>query len=262
MNCRLCGSEHLRLYYTQGNKNQYKFFKCENCKLVNYDISIGLDQQKYTSSYVHPENEMHKQNIDQTATYNFIKKRISQQGKLLDIGCGNGKLLLLAKNDGWKVAGIELSQSAADTIQDNFGIKVDAVDFLEYKIDTKKAYDVVVLRHVLEHLPDSILAMSKINLLLKKNGYAILEFPNIEGLDLKFKRFLSKTGIHKKKYSINYQPGHCNEFCKKSFLFLTKKTNFDLIEWKTYSSKSLLNLLYGKMNIGNKARVLIKKKKI
>lgn len=260
MKCRLCSSKDLKLYYTQGNNRQYKFYKCNNCKLINYDISSGLNQSKYTDAYINPEDESHKQNRTQTATYNFIKERIIHRGKLLDIGCGNGKLLILAKNDGWKVKGIELSEFFANAIKNKFGIQVEIANFLDYEVIPDDTFDVVVLRHVLEHLPDSILAMSKINSLLKKDGYAILEFPNIESFDLKLKRFLSKIGIHKKKYSNTYKPGHYNEFCKKSFKFLIRKTNFELIEWKTYSNKYFLNIFYNIIKLGSKTRVLIKKK--
>ena len=261
--CRLCGSQNLELYYTQGNNNQYKFYKCVNCKLVNYALSTGLNQEKYAEIYINPQDHKHKHNLGQTEAYNFIKRHIDKPRRLLDIGCGNGKLLFLAQKDGWKVKGLELSGFLADSIKKAVGIDVEVSNFLEYKISENDIFDVVVLRHVLEHLPDSVLAMNKINAILKTGGYAALEFPNIEAFDLKFKRFLGEIGLHKKKYSPDYKPGHCNEFCKDSFEFLLAKTGFKLEIWYTYSSKPffkpLFNLLYNIFNSGNKARVLIRK---
>ncbi len=52
MKCRLCDSGNLRLYYTQGNNSEYKFYKCNNCDLVNYDLAEGLNQSKYSYEYI------------------------------------------------------------------------------------------------------------------------------------------------------------------------------------------------------------------
>ena len=101
--------------------------------------------------------------------------------------------------------------------------------------------------------------MKKINGLLSNNSYALLEFPNIESLELKFKRFLNKIGIYNKSYLENYKPGHCNEFCKASFEYLLGITGFKLITWELYSNKTTYNYLLTKFNISSKARVLIKK---
>lgn len=257
--CRLCGSQNLRLYYTEGNDNQFKFYKCLNCKLVNYDMSTGLDQEKVRKNFIDPRNNKHEMNKRQEQTYNFIKRYITRPGRLLDIGCGNGGLLLLAGRDGWKVNGIELFPFLADSIKKAIGIDIKVCNFLEYEVAEDESYDLVTLRHVLEHLPDSILAMNKIHALLKSSGCALLEFPNINSLDLRFKRFLRRNGIHRKKISPDYVPHHCNEFCKESFEFLLVKTGFRLIRWQTYSSKQLLCPLYNIFKFGNKARVVIRK---
>lgn len=260
MKCRLCGSENLTLYYTQGNQNQYEYYKCNNCELVNYDLSGGLNQMKYTEDiYIHPHDDSHRQNINQTATFNFIQKNIPHQGKILDIGCGNGKILVLAQENGWQPRGLELSESLANSINENFGIAVTIANFLEYVPEKDEVYDLVVLRHVLEHLPDSITAMNKINNLLKHRGYCVMEFPDIESYEFKFKRFLEKSGLHKKKYPKDYIPGHSNEFSKPAFKYLLDKTGFELLKWENYSSTDLLNYIYRFIPIGSKARVLIRK---
>lgn len=258
MQCRLCGSGELILYYTQGNNNQYKFYKCRNCKLVNYDLSDGLDQGKYTLSYTDPLIKNHKINIDQIETYNFIKKNIKAKGKMLDIGCGNGRLLLSAKEDGWDVKGIELSEKFGREIKERFNIEVEIINFFDYRNQLSK-YDVIVIRHVLEHLPEPISAMNKINENLIIGGFGILEFPNIESLNLKLKRFMSKIGLLKKSYLNEYVPGHCNEYSKSSFNYLAEKTGFKLLKWELYSSTHRFSKLLTLFNISAKARVLIQK---
>jgi len=55
MNCRLCDSNELSLLYQQGSHNQFNFYQCKKCKLVNLDlesISMADHQQKYFTDYV------------------------------------------------------------------------------------------------------------------------------------------------------------------------------------------------------------------
>ena len=261
MNCRLCGNERLKSYYSQGNNSEYKFYKCDECGLVNYDLSTGLDQRKYDDTYIDPFDESAKMNITQTKTCNFIKDHIDLKGRAFDIGCGNGKLLHLLREDGWIVKGLELSPFLAESINNNLKIEVEASNFLEYNSSNGEISDLVILRHVLEHLPDPILSMEKINSFLKTGGHAVLEFPNIEAFDLKFKRLLQRLNIHQKKYRHNYKPGHCNEYSRRSFEYLTSETGFEIVYWETYSYKPLTDFIYNRIKIGNKARTIIKKVK-
>jgi 2-polyprenyl-3-methyl-5-hydroxy-6-metoxy-1,4-benzoquinol methylase len=215
---------------------------------------------KYTAEkYLDPYDETNILNKHQSETFSFIQKKIKKPGSLLDIGCGNGKILVLGRDNGWKVRGLELSPSLADSISEKFGIEVTISNFLTYEPAKEEQYDLVILRHVLEHLQDSILAMTKINQLLKPGGFGVLEFPDIESNQMKLKRFISGIGIYSKKYKETYLPGHCNEFCEESFKYLLSKTGFKLLEWQNYSSKSYLNGAYNLFHFGTKARVLIKK---
>lgn len=257
--CRLCGSKKLYLYYTEGNDDRFKYYRCLDCKLVNYDMSTGLDQEKQSKYFIDPRNNKHRSNMGQERTYNFIKRYIAKPGKLVDIGCGNGKLLLLARKDGWEVVGMELFGFLSDSIKKATDIDVRVCDFLEYEVAEDESYDLVILRHVLEHLPDCILAMNKIHALLKSDGCALLEFPNTDSPDMRFKWLLRRNGIYRTEFSPDYIPHHCNEFCKESFEFLLTKTGFRLVKWQTYSSNELLSGLYNVFQYGNKTRAVIRK---
>jgi SAM-dependent methyltransferase len=257
--CRLCGGNDLRLIMTDGHNRDLNYYRCEHCALWNYDLDCGLDQTQYTESYVSPRDAGFMHNVHQRKTWDFLKKRLGRPGKMMDIGCGNGGLLYLAREDGWQVQGLELSASAARSIKEDTGIDVAVGDFLEYAGEDAGSYDLVALRHVLEHLPDSVLAMQQIGRMLKPAGLALLEFPNTASAAYAYKRFLKNHGLKNKKYSQQWRPGHCNEFCRKAFEFLLDKTGFELLEWHTYSNKPLPNFLFHLVPVGSKARVLVRK---
>jgi SAM-dependent methyltransferase len=258
--CRLCGGRALQLYYTLGNDGQFRYFKCEHCALVNYDLAGGLDQAQYTSIFYDPADGKQKKNLDKDQSFRFIQKAFKTPGSLLDIGCGTGRLMYLAKQAGWWVKGLELSADMAEFVRQRVGADVQVANFLEMVPDRDDLgrYDLVVLRHVLEHLPDSVLAMEKISALLKPGGCLLLEIPNIEGLSKKLSRTLVTLGLHKRRFGDDFVAGHCNEFSLESMRFLARRTGFVLVRWETYSMKRIPNWIYNRVHVGNKARALLR----
>lgn len=258
--CRLCGSDDLTLWMRDGHSCDLDYYKCGHCALWNYDLDCGLDQSQYTETYISPEDSDHRVNINILESWEFLRRYAEKPGSIMDIGCGNAGLLYLARKVGWQVRGMELAEATARSIIDDQGIDVVVANFLEYDNPTSELYDVVVLRHVLEHLPDSILAMSKIGSLLRPNGLALLEFPNTRSAAYMTKRFLKNRGLRNKKYSEDWRPGHSNEFCRKSFEYLLDQTGFELVVWRTYSSKTVADALYRVFPFASKARVLVRKR--
>ena len=54
MKCRVCKGERLSLFYDQGDKGQFRFYKCRDCGLVNLDLSgltIADHQGKYFARF-------------------------------------------------------------------------------------------------------------------------------------------------------------------------------------------------------------------
>jgi len=259
--CRLCGASGLRLYYTLGNDGRFKYYRCPNCSLVNYDLSTGLDQTQYEVTRVDPRDDSLKYNLDKDQSFQSLSRYVSPPGRLLDIGCGNGRLLYLAKSAGWSVKGLELSESMAAFVHRELDVDVAVGNFLEVTPDPRdaSAYDVVVLRHVVEHLPDPLLAMDRISAFLKPGGHLLLEMPNIEAMTKKWSRLVVGVGLHKRGFGDDFMAGHCNEFSIRSMRFLADKTGYRVVRWETYSKKRLPNWFYNRVPIGNKARALLRR---
>lgn len=259
--CRLCFGRSLELYYRQGNDGQFKYFRCADCGLVNLDLSAGIDQTQYTEDWIDPTDDDDRRNHDKDMTFEFVRRHVPTPGALLDIGCGNGRLLHCAQRAGWRVKGIELSAETAARVARVLDVPVVAGDFLEMTAGPEdvERFDLICLRHVLEHLPDSRLAMSRIRAMLAPGGKVLLEMPNIEAWDKRFKRWLVDRALHQRRYAADFVPGHCNEFSRRSFEYLTRESGFRLLHWETYSKKPLGNLLYTRVPVGNKARALIQR---
>lgn len=258
MNCKLCGTADLPLFYTQGNEDQFRFFRCPHCRLVVYDTATGVSQEKYILTTVNPEADT-RQNRGHRQTYAFIQRHAPPPGRMLDLGCGDGTVLWLARKDGWQVEGVELFPEHAAMVERTHGFPVTASGIDQYH-GTPGAWDVVVLTHVLEHLPDPLGALRKIRELLTPQGVGVLEFPNIDAVDAKLRRFLRSTGLHRHRYPTGYRPGHVQEFCRASFAYACDKADLELVTWETYALSPLKYALYRMLPMGNKARVLVRKR--
>jgi len=257
MICKLCGTADLPLFYTQGDRRQFKFYRCPSCRLVVYDTRTGVNQEKYILTRVDPRAPT-RQNRGHRQTYAFIKRHLPRPGRMLDLGCGDGTVLWLAREDGWEVKGVELFPEHTKLVRETLGLDVETSDITSYHGEEGMC-DCVVLTHVLEHLPDPVGALTKIRTLLKPGGAAVLEFPNIDAFDARLRRLLDRLGIHRRRYASTYSPGHVQEFCRPSFEFAAKRAGLVLDVWETYSVNPLQYVFFRAVPIGNKARVLVRR---
>ncbi|MGI9258482.1 MAG: class I SAM-dependent methyltransferase [Gammaproteobacteria bacterium] len=258
--CRLCGGADLRLYHTMGNQEQFRYFQCSDCKLVNYDLSTGLGQEQFTVLDKDPTDDSDPWNLQKDQSFEFVTRYLRGVGSMLDIGCGSGRLMYVARRAGWRVKGLELSEEMAEFVRRRLGEDVVVADFLEVELReiSESAFDLISLRHVLEHLPDCLLAMRKLRALLVPGGHVLIEIPNVESISKKVKRFLVGAGLRRARYSDDLVIGHANEFCRESFEYLLHETGFSLVRWETYSKKPLSNYIYNHLHVGSSARALIR----
>lgn len=99
----------------------------------------------------------------------------------LDLGCGAGWFIKKLQKVGWDVDGLEWNPEAAELARSRTGANVWTGDFMEADLPTGK-YDLVVLNHVFEHLPEPEAAIRRIRDFLTKGGRLVLFFPNHESI--------------------------------------------------------------------------------
>lgn len=102
------------------------------------------------------------------------------QGRYLDVGCGSGGALGVAKALGWKVTGIEVDEAAAAKAR-RYTHEIHVGDVLTAPY-ASAAFDVVTASHVLEHLPDPVATIRRMLDWLAPDGLLIVEVPNAGGL--------------------------------------------------------------------------------
>jgi SAM-dependent methyltransferase len=103
---------------------------------------------------------------------------IPSQGRLLDVGCGNGSFLsaFLKAYPEWQLFGFEQSDACRKSVLKIRGVEGFYSGDLE-AIDGK--YDIITLIHVIEHLFNPIDIMSYIRNLLAPGGIVLIQTPNL-----------------------------------------------------------------------------------
>jgi SAM-dependent methyltransferase len=97
-------------------------------------------------------------------------------GRLLDIGCGRGDLGAWFMRRGWSVVGVDPSpQACAVAGRRGVDARLGTLDTIELE---PHAYDAVVFRHSLEHVPDPVADLRRARGALRDGGVAIVSLPN------------------------------------------------------------------------------------
>jgi len=124
------------------------------------------EQKEFTKNYLLP---YFQKNIP-----NFHKC------KVLEVGCAEGGLLETLQDLGIYAVGVELSDERVNIAKEkNPGLNIfvgDVTDPNLPKILNEK-FDVVIMREVIEHVPDKKAAFNNLNSLLFDNGYLFISFP-------------------------------------------------------------------------------------
>jgi len=102
-------------------------------------------------------------------------------GRLLDVGCGDGRHLAHWETMGWKVEGQEVDATAAERARGHHGLHVH-VGVLPDLALPGSVFDVVTMNHVIEHVPDPLALLQESHRLLKPGGKLIAVTPNVNSL--------------------------------------------------------------------------------
>lgn len=185
--CNLCGS-NLKEYLF--NKHNFDYVRCLSCGLVY--VTPQLTEQEIEKIY---RDLYEKKHGDTGSSEGSLQKRYEKllnkihayrrKKKILEVGCFQGNFLAAAKGKDWEVFGTEISEPAIRYAECKYQIKlhkgaVEAANF------PSGFFDVVVLRDVIEHLPDPVGTLGELNRILRPEGLLYIWTPNFDSFTRKF----------------------------------------------------------------------------
>lgn len=231
--CPICHEEKGKMFVTggrdffvfDGKSDPFDVLYCERCK-VGYTIPYLSDEglsKYYPEDYEAYTPKKAFMGYLQTLKYGsdmrIIKKRVSE-GTLFEIGAGRGEFLSEAKKSGFSVEGIEPGKAGRIYAKEQFDISL--VDVWASDIVYEKKYDVIVMRHVIEHLNEPAPVLEKIFTDgLKSGGLLFLKLPRLDSWETRlFGRFCDAFDF----------PRHRVHFTKQGIMNILERIGYKNIE--------------------------------
>ena len=177
--CVACGSGDAQKL---GNKNELDIVCCRKCRTLYTPYSPWYSSQYfYLGYYLKP---------DEVKPPAFVKTRLEeittafapyrQTNRLLDIGCGAGSLLEVARKHGWQAQGLDVSSHAAKHVRE-LGFEVFEGELHEASYPAQH-FDVVTAAELLEHVFDPRALVQEVARTLRPGGLFWTTTPHARGL--------------------------------------------------------------------------------
>lgn len=228
--CDLCGGDNSTVI--QEAEPPFKAVRCNSCGLVfitpqpdTARLSAHYHQEEYYRAWVETQKAQ-RLRLWQRRFREMQKFR--RFGKLLDVGCGLGTFVKIAKDYGFDATGTEVSDFAVKYAYEAYGLNIvpgalEAVRFPD------ECFDVVTIWHVLEHLPSPRATLTEIHRILKKGGMLVVAVPNINEHIFRLAYRLVR-GRELKLFSVHDKELHLYHFSQETLPLILEKTGFEVIE--------------------------------
>ena len=150
----------------------YEMVRCGKCTLLYasqiYDNSIT--EKLYNQSKFEYKSELNGLKKTYSNCLSTVEESIQNKESFLEIGCGNGFVLELAKNNGWhNIVGVEPSSESIENSDPVIKAKIlnSIFDVNSFK---KNQFDLIFVAMLIEHVPDINKFLSDIYNILKPGG--------------------------------------------------------------------------------------------
>lgn len=178
--CTICRSDRPADYEQLYALDGYEVIRCRACDLAYVNRRFS-ERAKLEGAYW--GEQVYRAEAQTFAT--LFKRQMARIeshvriGRLLDVGCGFGYLLEVARGRGWDVAGVDINGAAIRALADK-----DIPAFHGRFPDSQFApasFDVVTMLNLIEHLLDPAEAVQEAARVLRPGGLLVIETPSEDG---------------------------------------------------------------------------------
>jgi 2-polyprenyl-3-methyl-5-hydroxy-6-metoxy-1,4-benzoquinol methylase len=183
VSCNLCQSNQTRPYAWRMGM---QVVQCLHCGLVYVNPRFDARSLHLHYNSGHSSRMQYYRDVECADRRTFCevlqvaRQMVPNQGTLLDIGPNIGTCLALAREQGWKVVGIEINAEAAAYCRNQRRLPV-ITGTLDTHPFQPSGFDVVLMGDVIEHLSHPLQTMGQVQRLLRPGGIVVISTPNIGG---------------------------------------------------------------------------------
>jgi 2-polyprenyl-3-methyl-5-hydroxy-6-metoxy-1,4-benzoquinol methylase len=199
--CLLCGSFRGSLLLEaadpvpQGPGLWFAVTQCQDCGLcfTNPRPAAASLRQFYAAAatprrrYGLRSRALRPRWLPRASRWHDVFCRIPHQGerRLLDFGCGSGGFLRRMQERGWEVMGVDSSESKVQRIRGEWRLPA-LVGSLPHSEIGEHSFDVITMRHSLEHVSQPLEVLKAAYRALAPGGKLVVAVPNIDSLPFKW----------------------------------------------------------------------------
>lgn len=226
--CPLCGGLAFKPY-------RLGLLRCESCQLVlspsiwQPQANERLEDEWFGEGYEAKKSSVWVEWFDAWNNRATLARLglapVSRQGKrLLEIGVGSGSFLKAAKKEGFAVMGCDLSVPLCRRVERESGIEMHCGYLSDLPGDGR--FEVVVMNHVLEHVPQPVEFLQDAIRLLAPGGILHIAVPNIDCWEARLPGWTS------------YEPYHLTYFNRRTLQRVVSSAGFATVQCLTCDSFS------------------------
>ena len=208
-----------------GEKGGFDLLVCRGCGTL-YVASLPTNESRMhyeTGVYYNDEN---------LAIPDFVIGRLEEivasfepsrhTNRLLDIGCGAGALLTVARQAGWDAEGVEVSIPTVEHLRKQ-GLNVFPGELAQAKFPDGH-FDVVTAGELIEHVPDPSSLIAEVARILRPGGVFWATTPHSHG---------ASGRVLKLRWSIVSPPEHLHLFSIRGLSGLLSRHGFQRVKVKS-----------------------------
>ena len=220
--CKRCSLVYLNPRYSDNwYKNYYKS-SSERDKDSNRLVDI--------TAYENKQYEVKGKSVLRYILSNCDVK-VSQM-KVLEIGCTSGGILRYFREKGAaSVTGVDPESRYAEYANRVSGINVYDGYFDEFCKYNKETYNMIIMRHVVEHLFEPLVNLELVNSLLDENGILFVETPSLYSMGIR------------ERWKKNFIVEHPVIYSVKTLELLIEKCRFKIIKRPENGNRTHLRFL-------------------
>jgi SAM-dependent methyltransferase len=160
----------------------YTVIRCVNCGQVRTDPCPAGGATKslyqgYGRRRIEIDAEVRRWFVGRLAD---LGRFSSPPSRVLDVGCSTGTFVSMLAEAGYRAEGLEIDEFSVRHARES-GLEVRAGDLESAALEPDR-YDVVVMSHTLEHLPNPCGAIRVISRILNPGGVLLVYVPNFRSL--------------------------------------------------------------------------------
>ncbi|RHX80816.1 class I SAM-dependent methyltransferase [Leptospira yasudae] len=192
--CNTCGSFEFKPLFSKSNhKNElFHIVQCKRCALVQVSPQPSPEEvaSYYSEEYFLKRSDRGYDNYFSDGIRSEISRvfglnlkdldfesweeSLSEPKRSLDVGCAAGYFVDYMQQRGWDSHGMDIAEAPVKFAREKLKLKVERMDFLEWKPSNAERFDLITLWASIEHLHKPKETLEKIHTHLKPGGRIIL----------------------------------------------------------------------------------------